>query len=148
MAQIEATIRYSILAVTKETEFDAPDSWKLFDRREVLATLPDGSEETLFYERWLSASKKGLAAYRMIGTGGRCSQGHTHALGEAYYLVKEYADRVGPGWATGSVAVKQEFGSEESMRTAMTCIMEGWNLVPQPENRVEAVSQFPQVITV
>nr|WP_276975933.1 hypothetical protein [Ferrimicrobium acidiphilum] len=147
MAQIEATIRYGVLAVTKETEFDAPDSWKLFDRGEVIAKLPDGSAETLFYERWTSKSKKGLAAYRMMGTGGLCNQGHLHALGEAYYLVKEYAEPVKPGWKTGPTSTKHEFMTESGMRTAMTCMMEGWEITPQPENTIELVSPFSQVLT-
>ncbi|MDG6989563.1 MAG: hypothetical protein JRN21_09650 [Nitrososphaerota archaeon] len=131
----ETKIRYGTVKTTKESDFDAPDSWQVFDKGEVVANLPDGSAETLFYERWTSKTKQGLAAYRMIGTGYRCNQGHVHPFGEVYYLLKEYTEPVNAEWKAKSV--KHEFVSETDLRTAMSCVMEGWDMVPKPANTVE-----------
>jgi hypothetical protein len=77
---------------TADSEFKPLAGWKLVQRREMGCKMPDGKEQTLFYEKWFHPeSKSGIVSYSSLDPHSSvCSYGYMHQAAEVYYVVEGY----------------------------------------------------------
>jgi len=75
-----------------KSEFEPPKGWKLLQRQEMNCKMPDGREETLFYERWYHPdSQSGIIAYSSFEAHDTvCDNGYAHKAAEVYCVIEGY----------------------------------------------------------
>ncbi len=83
-----------VLAEKEEakSEFTPPAGWKLLQRKDMDCKMPDGKEQTLFYEKWFHLeSQSGIVAYFSFEERKTvCSYGYAHEAADVYYVVEGY----------------------------------------------------------
>ncbi len=112
------------------SEFGPPAGWRLLQRREMVCRMPDGKEQTLFYEKWHhTESQSGIVTYSTFEANKNvCSYGYSHEAAAVYFVVEGYG--IGTLDSNfreiGDLAPieRSEHGTHDDARQALRVLME------------------------